>query len=343
MSDDELLLRKKVERQQRQIELLEQMIEDRARDIFQVNEELQKTNDRLQTSLDELQSTQRALVDASRKAGMADVATTVLHNVGNALNSVNVAANMLSSVAKGSKAAGVGKAVAMLRAQPDPGKFLTEDPRGKKLLDYLAGVGTALEGDQAKSLEELGVLEKSVEHIKAIVMTQQTHARGGHAIERIAIKATIEDVIRLGGASAAAASVHTTCSFEGLEDGDSMKVDRHKLFQILMNLLTNAVQALKPRSSDKRLDLRVERTHDDRIRISVTDNGVGIPAENLTKIFAHGFTTKSAGHGFGLHSCANAAVEMGGKLEALSEGPGFGATFVLSLPRNAVTSLQEAA
>lgn len=338
MSDD--LLKKKVERQARQIELLEQMIEDRARDIFQVNEELQKTNDQLKSSLDELQNTQRALVDASRKAGMADVATSVLHNVGNALNSVNVSANVIASVAKASKAAGVAKAVAMLRSQQDPGKFLTDDPRGRKLLDYLDGVGNAMEADRSKSLEELAVLEKSIEHIKAIVMTQQAHARGGTAVERISIRGTIEDAVRLGCTTK---GVETVCSWSGLEEGDAMTVDRHKLFQILMNLLTNACHALKPRSSDKRLEVLVVRTPEDRISISVTDNGVGIPAENLTKIFAHGFTTKSTGHGFGLHSCANAATEMGGKLEAASDGPGFGATFTLSLPRNAAISLTEAA
>jgi len=69
-----------------------------------------------------------------------------------------------------------------------------------------------------------------------------------------------------------------------------------------------------------------------RVQIYVTDNGVGIAAENLTRVFAFGYTTKKAGHGFGLHSSALAAREMGGSLVAQSDGPGQGATFVLELP-----------
>jgi signal transduction histidine kinase len=71
---------------------------------------------------------------------------------------------------------------------------------------------------------------------------------------------------------------------------------------------------------------------DSRINIVVTDNGVGIPSENLNRIFNHGFTTRQQGHGFGLHSGALAAREMGGKLTARSDGSGAGATFTLELP-----------
>ena len=66
--------------------------------------------------------------------------------------------------------------------------------------------------------------------------------------------------------------------------------------------------------------------------ISVADNGIGIPAENLTRIFAHGFTTRKHGHGFGLHSSALAASEMGGALRVQSDGHGCGATFTIELP-----------
>ena len=67
------------------------------------------------------------------------------------------------------------------------------------------------------------------------------------------------------------------------------------------------------------------------VRIQVADNGIGIPAENLTKIFSHGFTTRKDGHGFGLHSGALAAQELGGTLTVFSDGPGKGATFTLDL------------
>ncbi|MBT5707447.1 MAG: ATP-binding protein [Verrucomicrobia bacterium] len=68
------------------------------------------------------------------------------------------------------------------------------------------------------------------------------------------------------------------------------------------------------------------------VRISVIDTGVGIPKENLTKIFAFGFTTRKEGHGFGLHSSALAAKEMGGELTGESDGMEKGAAFHLDLP-----------
>ena len=74
------------------------------------------------------------------------------------------------------------------------------------------------------------------------------------------------------------------------------------------------------------------RVVDDMVEISVKDNGVGIPKENLRKIFQHGFTTRSDGHGFGLHGSAIAATQMHGSLSVDSAGDDQGATFVLRVP-----------
>jgi len=110
-------------------------------------------------------------------------------------------------------------------------------------------------------------------------------------------------------------------------------VEKHKVLQILVNLIRNAKYALDERGhSDKRLTLRVGVNGNDMVKILVIDNGVGIPPENLERIFAHGFTTKKHGHGFGLHSSVLAAKEMGGTLTVHSDGPGTGATFTLELP-----------
>ena len=323
------VLRRKIERQQRQIEQLEAMIEDRSRDIFQANEELRISNERLVASLDETQSMQRALVDASRKAGMADVATSVLHNVGNVLNSVNVSASVVAGIARSSKGAGIGRAMALLRAQPDPGHFLTHDPRGKKLIEYLESIAGALDGERTKTVDELGALERNIEHIKVIVTMQQSHARVTDTVERVSLRSLVDDAIRIHAASL---DRHTIEVARELCDVDEIVTDRHKLFQILMNFLTNAGQALKEREEGRRLVVRTRREGHDLVSIEVEDNGVGIPPENLTKIFAHGFTTKAEGHGFGLHSSANTAAEMGGRIEARSDGPGCGAVFKLVLP-----------
>jgi C4-dicarboxylate-specific signal transduction histidine kinase len=112
-----------------------------------------------------------------------------------------------------------------------------------------------------------------------------------------------------------------------------VKVERQKALQIVTNLIANAKEAIEqadPATRQIRLALRLSPSGG--VEIRVTDNGVGIAAENLTRVFAFGFTTKKNGHGFGLHSSANAAKEMGGSLRAESEGEGRGATFVLELP-----------
>jgi signal transduction histidine kinase len=110
-------------------------------------------------------------------------------------------------------------------------------------------------------------------------------------------------------------------------------VDRHKVLQILVNLIRNAKYALDDRGhQDKRMILRIVPDGSAAVKISVIDNGVGIAPENLTRIFGHGFTTRKGGHGFGLHSGALAAKQLGGSLTCLSDGPGKGATFTLKLP-----------
>ena len=110
-------------------------------------------------------------------------------------------------------------------------------------------------------------------------------------------------------------------------------VDKHKVIQILINTLSNAKHALDESGrNDKKLSVSISLAEGKKVKVTIKDNGVGIRPENLTKIFSHGFTTKKDGHGFGLHSGANAAKEMGGTLAGHSEGLGKGSSFILELP-----------
>jgi two-component system NtrC family sensor kinase len=110
-------------------------------------------------------------------------------------------------------------------------------------------------------------------------------------------------------------------------------VDRHKVLQILVNLLRNAKYALDAQAlAEKRLEIAIASNGVGKVAITVRDNGIGIAPENLTKIFRHGFTTKKEGHGFGLHSGALAAKQLGGSLTCQSDGLGHGAAFTLELP-----------
>jgi signal transduction histidine kinase len=106
---------------------------------------------------------------------------------------------------------------------------------------------------------------------------------------------------------------------------------------IMVNLIKNAKQAMgRNAGPSQQIRLKVDLAEGPKLRVQVQDEGEGIAPENLTRIFSHGFTTRRDGHGFGLHSCALAAMEMGGKLTAESDGPGRGATFTLEVPVVAV-------
>ncbi len=278
----------------------------------------------------ELNRTQTELLETSRLAGMAEVATSVLHNVGNVLNSVGVSAELATTKVREFKIDSLKKVAELLQQHSDDlPAFLTTDPRGKVLPDYLHKLALRLAEPQQGILEEMAMLQKNIDHIKEIVAMQQSYARGTGVVEVLSVFDLVDDSIRINAASFSRHEVNVS---REIADVPQLKTDRHKVMQILVNLLSNGKHALDQCESDRRMVVRVVQNQDGMIEISVTDNGVGIPAENLTRIFSHGFTTKKQGHGFGLHSGALAAKELGGTLRAHSDGPGLGATFTLTLP-----------
>ena len=273
----------------------------------------------------------RSLLDVSRQAGMAEMATGVLHNVGNALNSVNVSVNLLAERLHQSRLPGLKKAMDLMTSHAaDLGAFLTADGRGRQLPSYLQALASQLLGEREELLDEVRTLQKSVEHIKSVVSMQQEHARFSGVVERLELTALLDDALRLQAVSFERLGIQVKREYT---EGLLVKVDRHKLLQILLNLLSNARQALvESGRADKQLIIRVERMAAERLRIAVQDNGVGISPEEAPRLFTQGFTTKKDGHGFGLHISALAAAEMDAFLSCTSEGRGQGATFTIDLP-----------
>jgi len=281
---------------------------------------------------EDLKKAQGELLQASRLAGMAEVATNILHNVGNVLNSVNVSTSLLANQVKRSKVANLARAASLIHQHAaNLGEFLTHDPKGQRLPNYLAQLAEHLLQEHAVMTEELDSLQKNVEHIKDIIVVQQGYARVLGVSESVPAAEVVEDALRMSAESLQRHGV------EVVRDYDpallpTITIEKHKILQILVNLISNAKYAcVESKRPDKRLTLRLA-CDEASLRIWVIDNGVGVAPENLTRIFNHGFTTRKDGHGFGLHSSALAASDLGGSLRVQSDGPGQGTTFTLELP-----------
>lgn len=270
------------------------------------------------------------LVDASRQAGMAEVATNVLHNVGNVLNSVNVSASLVAEKLRRSKAVRLSDVAALLnQGSEELAKFLVEDERGRQLPLYLAKLAEQLESERYHLLKELAGLRANLDHIKEAVTVQQAYAKRCGVSQEISIADLVEECLRMNSEALTTGKVRITRDFRS---DPTIIVDKHKVLQILVNLVRNAKVACdETRGSRKEITLRIEST-ERNASISVSDNGVGIASDTMRRLFGHGFTTRKDGHGFGLHSAALTAKDLGGTLSAHSAGLGQGATFTLELP-----------
>ena len=270
------------------------------------------------------------LLDTSRQAGMAEMATSVLHNTGNVLTSVNICASLITEQLAQSRVTYLGRIAAMLQEHADDlPQFLAHDSKGRQVPSYLAELAKELAAEQNTILKQLRELRNHLEHIREIVRIQQNCATVSSVTEQVQLADLVDDALKMNGPMLERRKVRVTREFSGTP---KIQTERHKVLQILVNLIRNAVQACEePSRTEKRLTLQVNNGGD-TVRVGVTDNGVGISAENLARLFNRGFTTKKGGHGFGLHSSALVAKELGGTLRAHSDGPGRGATFTLELP-----------
>jgi signal transduction histidine kinase len=300
---------------------------------IRVNErtqQLREANVQLSTNLEALNGMQRQLVEASRRAGMADVASAVLHNVGNVLNSVNISSGLIAETVRDSKASGLAR-LSELFSEPEFATALGAHPKGEAVPVYVTRLADALRDEQHTLMQEAEGLQRSIDHIKVIVAMQQTNAKDrGGVLESLPLQVLVEEVVKMSGVLSEKHHIEVVYDFGAVP---ATQVDRHKVFQILLNLINNARHAITDAHRDGgRVTLRLHQDADGAIRLEVEDNGCGIPPENLKRVFKHGFTTRKEGHGFGLHSSACAAAEMGGRLSCSSEGRGRGAVFMLRLP-----------
>ncbi|MDR4481113.1 MAG: ATP-binding protein [Nitrospira sp.] len=308
--------------------------------IMHKNEELETTNANLHSEINERKKAQaereelhQQLMQASRRAGMADVASSVLHNVGNVLNSINVSTDTLLKTLKKPMVGDVCRIASLFHEhQNNLQTFLTQDPKGKQIPSYLGLVAESLSGSHQTIQAELDSLVKKVDHIKHVVLSQQDIAHSGSIRETAVVEELMEQALMMGMPEPEKYGIRVVREYA---KAPTIVTDRHQVLQILVNMITNAKNAMVEYPANSHcLTVRIQLPADRRglVRLEVSDTGSGIKAEHISRLFAQGFTTRNAGHGLGLHSAAISAKNLGGAILAQSAGEGRGATFTLDLP-----------
>jgi signal transduction histidine kinase len=277
----------------------------------------------------ELKKSQQLAVTSAHEAGMSEIATGILHNVGNVLNSTNVSVETIIKKLDHSVVDGLYKANNLLEQNINSlSDFLTINPKGKKLMNYYLELGVAVKGESDLLKKEASDLMKRLNLIKDIINTQQTYAKGSAEYkEQVSLIDIAENAIMAQSTSLIRHEIKLLRKFSEVPLVFAQKT---KLVHVILNLVKNAKEAMSTvQDREKIITIEIGRNNLNKIFLSVTDTGQGVERENLTKIFSHGFTTKQNGHGFGLHFCANATDEMDAKISAASDGLEKGTSFII--------------
>lgn len=310
---------------------LEKRVEDRTAELRDANLQLTvEVEERIKAEKD-LMDLQSKLVETARRAGMTEVAIGVLHNVGNVLNSVTISTTCLAESQKNSRIPQLDRLVELLNKNKDNlGQYLTEDPRGKLFPAYLEKLAGLLNKQRAKDTEEIKKLSQHLSHAIEVIRAQQAQANVKAVLEPVTPSELMDQAEKVNATDIKKCKIAVEHKYEPIP---VLLIDKHKVLQILINLVKNAGQSIAARGNENGcITLEVRRNRDGSTAFQVTDNGVGISGEHLSRVFSYGFTTKPDGNGYGLHNAANSATEMGGNLTVQSEGMNRGASFLLSLP-----------
>ncbi len=308
----------------RRNKLLERQVAERTSEVSERNEELQQ-------ALKELKQTRSELVDKAHKAGMADLAAGVLHNIGNVLNSVNTSVIIIQQTVRQTNVQKFKKANELLRANmEDIDRFIQDDPKGKQLLKYYLSLEEPIDNEVEELAMQSDRLTEKVKLIADIISAQQNFASAGRVTEQMPLNEFVEDTIML---QAGSLERHGITVERDYQEVDKIDVERSKLAHVLINLIKNAKESMDDLPTEQK-KMRFSIFQDEqKIYLSVSDTGHGIESDKLYKVFQHGLTTKSGGKGFGLHSSVNYMTEMGGSLQVESPGPGYGSTFTIGFSR----------
>ncbi len=291
------------------------------------NENLEK---KIRERTEELKITNTKMLGLARSAGMSEVASGVLHNVGNVLNSVNVSASVLKTRATESKLKNLEKIVLMLNEHENNlYEYLANDESGKLIIPYIEELSKNLTSERDKQMTEIDCLIHNVDHIKNIISMQQAYTGNIGVIEKVKSSEVANDAININISSINNSNIN----LNKLYNVDiEIFVDKHKLIQILVNLISNAIHAVvNGGKANKEITFGIQKNND-YIIFYVEDNGIGISADDIERVFEFGFKKRPDGHGYGLHHSALVAKELGGELVLESDGLNKGAKFTLRIP-----------
>lgn len=316
---------------QKSNEVLEKRVAERTKKLEAASKLIREELDEKQAALAKLRELQAQLVEASRFAGMAEVATDVVHNIGNVLNSVNVSVGVIQKHFDKSSFDNLSKISTVIADHENNfAEFVQHDARGQKIPAYIRTLTKALKVERQQLEDEFQTISECVEHVKQIVSAQEEFAVRTNLTQKLTLKQVV---------SAAASSCKAILGIHKLEIQSEVpdkeitfRSDQHKVLQIMINLIKNSVDSVVDSEIENPSIVVRGSVNENCVEISVSDNGKGISTQDLHHIFAHGFSTKENGNGFGLHASANTAIELGGTVKGESEGPDRGANFTLSLP-----------
>ncbi len=290
----------------------------------------------------DIASLNQQILSSAKAAGVAEIVTTVLHNIGNILTSMTVSSNLLIESYMSTNYQLFADICKLFNEhESDLAEYLKHDQKGMLLPAMLNALSEDMLSRYYTTKEELAIINDGIKNIKEILLTQQEFAIVGGASEHLDLKDVMENTLKIFSMLICKDSITLTQEYN-----DILKVwvDKAKLIHVLLNVLKNARESLMFGESNQttktiNISIQASKNQQGMAEILISDNGAGIRSEDLKKLFNYGFTTKKTGHGFGLHSCALYISELGGMISVSSPGPGKGATFTILIPLEASNTI----
>ena len=309
-------------------------LENEIRQRSKIEEELQDLNetleDKVQARTVELEKLNEKIGGIARSAGMAEVASGVLHNVGNVLNSVNVSVSVIREQVRKTKSENLSRLVAMINEnKANIANFIENDEKGKQIPRFLSLLAGQLKEEKNNLYEELDQLSSNIDHIKNVISMQQSYAGSYGMREKVKISDLVEDALKINIQGMNQYGIEVIKQYDNTE---MLYIDKHKALQVFINLISNAKYALIDSDKENKIIYIIIKREGEKINIEIKDNGIGIAPEDVSHLFEYGFKKRRGGHGYGLHHSALVVNELGGKISVNSDGPGKGASFIVAIP-----------